>query len=103
MAEKGFENLRRIPRTVVGVAELRRNPQNAFAIAQEQEVPVLVTEFNKPQGVILSLDTFDDVVEALNRMEVEDALNSAEVYHREKSEGTLRNLKSLGDLVNDEN
>lgn len=103
MAERGFENLRRIPRTVVGVTELRRNPQKAFAIAQEQEVPILVTEFNEPQGVILSLDTFDDVVEALNRMEVEDALNSVEVYRWEKSGGTLRNLKSLGDLVNDEN
>ena len=99
MAIKRIENLKKVPRTILGVTELRRNPQDVFAIAQEQEAPVLVTEFNEPQGVILSLDTFDDVVEALNRVEVEDALDSVEVYRREKSAGVLKKLKSLEQLV----
>ena len=102
MITKRIENLRRMPRTIFGVTELRRNPQDVFAIAQEQEAPILVTEFNEPQGVILSLDTFDDVVEALGRVEVEDALDSVEVYRREKNEGVLKNLKSLEHLAGDE-
>jgi PHD/YefM family antitoxin component YafN of YafNO toxin-antitoxin module len=103
MVAKRIENLRKMPRTILGVTELRRSPQDAFALAQEQETPVLVTEFNKLQGVILSLDTFDDVIEALNRAEIEDALDSAEVYRREKSAGVLKKLKSLEQLVGDEN
>lgn len=102
MVTKRIENLKRMPRTILGVTELRRNPQDAFAIAQKQEAPILVTEFNEPQGVLLSLDTFDDVVEALNRMEIEDALDSVEVYRREKSAGVLKTLKSLKDLSGDE-
>ena len=102
MAAKRIENLRKMPRTILGVTELRRNPQDAFAIAQEQEAPVLVTEFGEPQGVILSLDTFDDVVDALSRVEIEDALNSVEVYRREKNEGILKKLKSLKTLAGDE-
>ena len=86
----------------MGVTELRRNPQSAFSIAQKQEVPILVTEFNEPQGVILSLDTFDDVVEALGQIEIEDSLDSVEVYRREKSTGVLKTLKSLKDLSGDE-
>ena len=100
---KRIENLKKVPRTILGVTELRRNPQNAFAIAQKQEAPVLVTEFNEPQGVILSLDTFDDVVEALSRMEIEDALDSVEVYRQEKTAGTLKKLKSLENILGNEN
>ena len=102
MAVKRIENLKKVPRTILGVTELRRNPQDVFAIAQEQEAPVLVTEFNEPQGVILSLDTFDDVVEALNRMEVENAWDSVKVYRREKSSGLLKKLKSLEQLARDD-
>ena len=91
-----------MPRTIFGVTELRRNPQDVFTTARKQEAPVLITEFNEPQGVILSLDTFDDVVEALSRLEVEDALDSVEVYRREKSEGVLKKLKSLKHLTGDE-
>jgi len=102
MVAKRIENLKKIPRTILGVTELRRNPQDAFALAQEQEAPVLVTEFNEPQGVILSLETFDDVVEALNRAEIEDALDSVEVYRREKGAGILKKLESLEQLIGDE-
>ena len=101
MATKRIENLKKVPRTILGVTELRRNPQDAFAIARKQKAPVLVTEFNKHQGVILSLDTFDDVVEALSRLEIEDALDSVEVYRQEKSAGVLKKLKSLESLVGD--
>jgi len=103
MVARRIENLKKMPRTILGVTELRRNPQDAFALAQEQEAPVLVTEFNEPQGVILSLETFDDVIDALSRAEIENALDSVEVYRREKSAGVLKKLRSLEQLVEDEN
>lgn len=99
MAGEAVENLKKVPRAILGVTELRRNPQKAFDLAKRKRLPILVTEFNKPQGIILSLETFDDVVEALNRLEIEDALDSIETYRREKETKALKKLKSLEDLV----
>ena len=102
MATEAVEKLKKVPREILGVTELRRNPQKAFDLAKRRGLPILVTEFNKPQGIILSLKTFDDVVEALNRLEIEDALDSVEIYQREKEKGTLRKLSSLENLVENE-
>ena len=102
MVEETIGKLKKIPRTIVGVTDLRRNPQKAFNLAKEQGLPVLVTEFNKPQGIILSLETFDDVVGALSQLEIEGALDSVGVYRREKKQGVLKKLRSLEDLVGDE-
>jgi prevent-host-death family protein len=102
MATAGVTNLKGIPRKILGVTELRRNPQKVFAAAKKEGAPILVTEFSEPRGIILSLDTFDAMVEELSRLEVADAIDSIDVYRREKSFGTLRKLKSLEDLIEDE-
>ncbi len=94
--------LKKIPRTILGVTALRRNPQKVFDLAKKQGRPILVTEFSKPQGIILSLKTFDDVVDILNFIEFRDALDSIEVYRKEKNKGTLKKLKSLEELIRSE-
>ena len=102
MAVNKVEQLRQIPRTILGVTELRRNPQQVFAVAEREGGPILITEFNEPQGVILSLDTFDTLVKWFYRLEIEDALDSVEVYFKEKKAGTLKELRSLADLMDNE-
>ncbi len=81
---------------------MRRNPQKAFKLAKEKGQPVLVTEFNKPQGVLLSLETFDQVVEYIKRWEIADALDSIHTYRSEKAKGSLKKLDSLENLIADE-
>ena len=88
---------------IMGVTELRRNPQKVFSLAKRQRQLILVTEFNKPQGIIVPLEIFDDIVKTLNALELKDALDSVNVYEREKESGALAELKSLKDLVEDEN
>lgn len=99
MDELTITKLKKIPRTILGVTSLRRNPQKVFSLARRKGLPILVTEFNKPQGVILPLEIFDEVVNILNFMELQEALDSVEVYRREKNQGILKELKSLANLV----
>lgn len=99
MAQPLTEKFKKIPRTILGVTDLRRNPQKAFEIAKEKDQPILVTEFKKPQGILLSLKTFDQLVELVNRWEMVDALDSIKTYRKEKGEGSLKELDSLESLM----
>lgn len=111
MINKRLRNLKFIPREIRGVTELRRNPSKVFEMAEEKTTPVLVTEFSEPKGVIISLDIYEDILELIDTVEekeaveeaaeLADALDSVEIYRRERSAGKLRELTSLKDLLNE--
>lgn len=108
MLPKRLKNLKFIPREMRGVTELRRNPGEVFAVAEKKEAPVLITEFSEPRGVIVSLDTYENILGLIDMFEEEtavaealglaDALDSISVYRQERAARKLKEIRTLKEL-----
>jgi len=79
--------------------ELQVSYRDVFDRANKTMEPVFVLRNNQPDVAILGLDFYNRLLDTVRKAELADALDSIEVYKREKKNGQLITGKSLKDLI----
>ncbi|MBI4121702.1 MAG: type II toxin-antitoxin system Phd/YefM family antitoxin [Parcubacteria group bacterium] len=86
------------PKTV-SIQEIQKSYRTLFNEVMKTKDPLLVLKKNKPEVVILDVETYEHMVDNVEKFEHEMARQAIEDYHEAKKAGTLIKINSLADLL----
>lgn len=89
------------PRTASS-QQIQRHYRSYFNYVIENKQPLLVLNNNKPEVVVIDLETYKDMKTKLISLEQDLAKLSVKFYSRQKSKDQLKNFQPLS-LSSDEN
>lgn len=69
----------------VSARELQRDYKSVFSKVQKTKKPIIVISNNQPQAVIVSLDSFNELSENLNRQLLWDTITSIQSRNLDKN------------------
>ena len=87
-----------MPNTV-SVSDIQKNYRKVFDRARKTKEPVIVLSNNKPDVVIMDIESLDLINKRLEELEIEDTLRAVEEGRKEYKEGKTVKANSLADLI----
>lgn len=87
-----------MPNTV-SVSDIQKNYRRVFDRAKKTKEPVIVLSNNKPDVVIMDIESLDDLNRKLEALEIEDTLRAVEEGERELKEGKTKTAASLAEFL----
>lgn len=90
-----------MPKTA-SVQQIQKAYRPLFDEVIEKREPLVILSNNKPEVVVVDVETFEDLMKIKEEWEWKDTKEAIEEAEKELKEGKLKELKSLADLI-DEN
>jgi len=87
-----------MPNTV-SVSDIQKNYRKIFDKARRTKEPVVVLSNNKPDVVIMDMESLELMNKKLEEFEIEDTLRAVEEGRKEYKEGKTIKVNSLADLI----
>ncbi len=87
-----------MPNTV-SVSDIQKNYRKIFDKARRTKEPVIVLSNNKPDVVIMDVESLELMNKKLEEFEIEDTLRAVEAGDRELKEGKTKTVASLAELL----
>ncbi len=84
---------------MASVQELQRGYRHLLDLVKKTKEPLYLLRNNKPEVVIIDLDRFSQMNEAIRSAEEADTLEMVRTYKKAKKEGKLIEVDSLADLI----
>ena len=86
------------PKTA-SVQQIQRNYRSILDQAMQTKEPIIILNNNKPEVVIIEVHEFEKMQEKAQKYELEMAKQAIAAYQEEKTNGKLKKLHSLKDLM----
>ena len=87
-----------MPNTV-SVSDIQKNYRKIFDRARRTKEPIVILSNNKPDVVIMDIESLDLINKRLEEFEIEDTLRAIEQGNKEYKEGKTVTADSILDLL----
>ena len=97
-----FQHMKKFMPKTATTQQLQKQYRSLFNEIVERHEPLVIMNRNKPEVVILDIQTFETMKENNEKYEEAEALKAVAGYQKEKREGKLKKLTSLADLIDED-
>ncbi len=87
-----------MPNTV-SVSDIQKDYRKIFDRARRTKEPIVILSNNKPDVVIMDVESLDLINKRLKNLKIEDTLRAVEAGRKEYKEGKTIQANSLADLI----
>lgn len=91
-----------MPKTI-SVSDIQKKYRRVFDLVKRTKEPIIVLSGNKPDVAIIDYKSLEDLRKKIYEMEIENALEAIEQGEKELRAGKTKRVKSLVELLNENN